>query len=317
MRKKNFITSICQFFDLSKSERMGLLILLTIIFIIITFRVSSKYFFTSSSKRIVSNEEVKIISDFYKQQNFINDSLQKMYKNKSSYNTFNFYAADRSVVEQKLNPFPFNPNKLPENLWKKLGLTDKQIKTIKNYEAKGGVFRSKEDFKKMYCISETTYEILEPYIIIPTKKQRINESKKFILNKLSLPSIELNTADSFDLMKIPGIGIKTANRIINYRERLGGFISMEQLLEIYTIDSNRYHHIIPYMCLNENSVKKININTATIKDMIKHPYIDYYLAKTIVMCRERNGSFKSLDDMKNQTKLYDELFNKLKPYLIL
>lgn len=313
MWKKNLITSICQYFDLNKSERLGLLILLTIIFIIITFRVSSKYFFTSSNNHIVSNKEVKLIQDFYKQQIYLNDSLEKLYKEKFSDKTFNFYAVDRSVAEQKLNPFPFNPNNLPENLWKKLGLTDKQIKTIKNYEAKGGVFRSKQDFKKMYCISKTTYEILEPYIIIPNRKEQINNFK----HKLSLPDIELNTADSFDLMKIPGVGVKTANRIVNYRERLGGFISMEQLLEIYTIDSLRYHQIISYMCLNDNSIKKININTATIKELMKHPYIDYYLAKTIVMCRQKNGSFKSLDDMKNQTKLYDELFNKLKPYLTL
>lgn len=317
MWKKNLITSICQYFDLNKSERLGLLILLTIIFIIITIRVSSKYFFTSSTNHIVSNKEEKLIRDFYKQQIYLNDSLEKLYKDKFSDNSFNFYAVNRSVAEQKLNPFPFNPNNLPENMWIKLGLTDKQIKTIKNYEAKGGVFRTKQDFKKMYCISETTYEILEPYIVIPAGKEVINNYKQLKVKKLSLPDIELNTADSFDLMKIPGVGIKTANRIINYRERLGGFISMEQLLEIYTIDSMRYHQIISYMCLNDYTIKKININTATIKELMKHPYIDYYLAKTIVMCRQKNGSFKSLDDMKNQTKLYDELFNKLKPYLTL
>lgn len=256
----------------------------------------------------------KQITAFYARQQFLNDSLKKTYRNKYPEKKINFYHIDQSIAEHSLHPFPFNPNNLSENLWKKLGINDKQIKTIKNYEAKGGKFYKKEDLKKIYCISEYEYQVLEPYITIP---QEVTDTPTYSEKKHSLSAnpIEINSSDSFDLQKIPGIGMKTAIRIITYRDNLGGFIYKEQLLEVYGIDTNRYQQIEPYIILTNNDIKKININTASIKEMVKHPYIDYYLAKTIVVTREKNGNFNSLEDMKTQTRVYDDLFTKLKPYL--
>ncbi|MDD2622387.1 MAG: helix-hairpin-helix domain-containing protein [Bacteroidales bacterium] len=313
---------LCQWVDLTHSERRGFLILFTIFFIIIAVRISSKFIFSTSSLQNITEEEKIMIQSFYERQKQLSDSFQKASMHTTYQQNFNFYNVNQSVAEQILKPFPFNPNQLPIESWKKIGLTDQQIKNIKNYEAKGGVFRTKEDLRKMYSISEATYNILEPYIIIPTETGIRNSQNHHTVSAKhsrspSLPKMEINQADSFDLMKIPGIGSKTAHHILLYRKRLGGFSRLEQLLEVYSIDSNRYHHIKQYLCVDCNAIEKININTASLKELIKHPYIDYYLAKTICMCREKQGPYVSLDDMKNQTKLYETLFEKIKPYLTL
>ncbi|HPX59766.1 MAG TPA: helix-hairpin-helix domain-containing protein [Bacteroidales bacterium] len=315
-KKRVFLSGLQRFFDFSTTERRGLFVLLIVLLLIIVFRISLPYFIEKRDVSKSLNDDVKRKVDaFYARQLFIKDSLNEVYKKTYSEKTVNFYNIDQSVAQLSINPFPFNPNNLSEKEWEKLGLTKQQIKSIKNYEAKGGKFYKKEDLKKMYCISEDEYTILEPYIIIPkdTTTETWNKARKSVL--LSLPPIEINSCDSIDLLNIPGIGAKTASRIITYRNRLGGFVAKEQLQEIYGIDSIRYQQITPYITIDENNIKKLNINKADIKELITHPYIDYYLAKTIVQLRTNKGLFTSLEDFKTKTRIYNELYNKLIPYL--
>lgn len=314
MKTIRFFSSIQRFFDFNSGERRGILVLTIILFILILFRVGYSYIYLQRTSIEMPEDVEKKIETFYARQKHIEDSLKSVYASTYSEKKINFYHIDQSIAEATLHPFPFNPNNLPESTWKELGLTDKQIRTIKNYEAKGGKFYSKEDLKKIYCISEYDYRILEPYIHIPQENPIIHNYKEK-KNKFSAEPVELNTADSIRLQTIPGIGAKTASRIIIYRDKLGGFVYKEQLLEVYGIDSNRYQQIEPYLLLTSTNIKKININTADIKEMIKHPYIDYYLAKSIFTYRQKNGNFKSLEEMKTQTHIYNDLFTKLKPYL--
>jgi DNA uptake protein ComE-like DNA-binding protein len=118
------------------------------------------------------------------------------------------------------------------------------------------------------------------------------------------------------LRTIPGIGARTAREIISYRERLGGFTDMGQLLEIRIIDSARWRQITPYLSIDTTgALHKLRINHASVNELVKHPYIDYYLAKTIVVWRDNKGRFRSLDEMRSATRVYPELYNRLKPYL--
>ena len=128
--------------------------------------------------------------------------------------------------------------------------------------------------------------------------------------------VGLNQADSLDLQSIPGIGTKTATQILLYREQLGGFVSIAQLLEVKYMDSSRYVKLLPYLCVQPSpQLQRININTATVEELRRHPYIDYYLAKTIVVHRNANGGYHNIEEMRAATKLYEALFEKLKPYL--
>ncbi|RYD70488.1 MAG: hypothetical protein EOP55_22145, partial [Sphingobacteriales bacterium] len=164
--------------------------------------------------------------------------------------------------------FTFNPNKLSVAQWKKMGLNDRQISVIKNYEDKGGRFFSKQDVKKMYAFSLKDYERIAPYIDLP---ERSTYTKKTFL---TVP-IELNTADSATLTKVYGIGPAFARRIIKYRTLLGGFYSKQQLKEVYGLDADKYDEIKDQVKVNASHLQKITINLAEASELNRLPYLDY------------------------------------------
>lgn len=130
-----------------------------------------------------------------------------------------------------------------------------------------------------------------------------------------MEKLELNTADTLLLRTVPGIGAKVAREIVRYRERLGGFVRPEQLLEVRFMDSARYQQVMPYFRIDTSQLRKMDINRADIAELKRHPYIDYYLAKTIVLQRERSGRYASLEQMRISTRVYPELYARLRPYL--
>jgi len=157
-----------EFFDFSKRERNGIIVLAIIIFFMIVANIIVAQLTT---KNAINYTKFKSdIEIFEKRQQFLSDSIKNLFENryekKEEYDFYNI-SNNSSNTKKVLTPFPFNPNNLPIEEWQKLGLTEKQIKSIKNYESKGGKFYKKEDFKKMYSISENEYTILEPYIVIP------------------------------------------------------------------------------------------------------------------------------------------------------
>lgn len=132
----------------------------------------------------------------------------------------------------------------------------------------------------------------------------------------SMALLPINTADTLDWRSLPGIGAKTAREIVMYRERLGGFVRCEQLMEIHWIDSARYARILPFLLADTATPpRRLCVNTASIAELKQHPYIDYYLAKSMVVHREKAGRYRSLEEVRAATRMYPELFAKLKPYL--
>jgi DNA uptake protein ComE-like DNA-binding protein len=296
------------YFNFNKGERIGILVVISIIIAVIAYPYMVKVTFKDNK-----DDFIRFASDI--------DQFEKSLKNATdSVNEarrLDFQQMDRSVVENKITPFIFNPNLLPSEQWSRLGLKDWQIKIIKNYEAKGGKFYKKEDFKKMFCISPSEYEILEPYISIPEQKNEYAERNTEV--KVAKPRImvELNTADSLALLTLYGIGPSFAKRIIKYRNLLGGFYSKDQLLEIYGFDQERLDKIYAYCDVDPVGIKNININTIKTDDLKKHPYLDYYTAKAIVDQRIILRKYTSLQQIKELPLIHEDLFNKIKNYLIL
>lgn len=306
------IQKIKDFFEFGKSEFRGVLMLIIILLILgmVNLAIST---ISKDSKN--GNDQFKQeVASFEIRQQQLEDSVAKNKPKWKSYEReeVSFFGVDKSVMKNELNPFPFNPNNLSEDLWKKIGLTDKQVKSIKNFEAKGGKFKTKEDFKKMYAISSDEYSILEPFITIPVDTAQKYSPKKV---KFAHQTVDLNSADSLELQKIPGIGEGLSRRIVTQRTKLGGFYSLNQLEEIYGIDSARFAKITPFLTLNTSKVEKININTADIKTLVKHPYLDLYMAKSIVVYRKKIIRYTSIAQIKQASLVYDELYEKLAPYL--
>jgi competence ComEA-like helix-hairpin-helix protein len=255
--------------------------------------------------------------DFSAFQNDISKFEKNIIKDNDSikHKNFDYDNVDRSVAENKLNPFYFNPNNLPVEKWKELGFDDKQIRIIKNYEAKGGKFYKKEDLKKIYGISESEYAVLEPYIQIPEEHK--NNKKEFtpFKNEKNSEVIELNSADTAELKKLKGIGSYYAKKIIVYRTKLGGFYKKEQLLEVKGIDSARYAGFSDYISINKFLVRTININTATFDELKSHPYLNYNIANSLINLRKVHGKFNSVADIKKSALITELVYEKISPYL--
>lgn len=289
---KKFIKSFKDYFDFSNAERKGLFVLVALIFIVFILKALLPFIF--KEKNEITPEIIKVS----RLQKCI-DSLDKIASTKYSFK------------QRQINPFPFNPSQLPESKWKQLGFDEHQIKIIKNYELKGGKFRFKEDVKKIYGIRPEEYQMLEPYILLPNKEEMSTRNWE----KKKINPIEINSADSLQWLKLPGIGPAYSARIIKYRNKLGGFARINQLLEVYGMDSARYNSIKPYLIININLIKKINVNKSSINELMKCPYIDMLLAKSIVNTRSYKGYYKKNTDLKNIKLMYDDIYYKIEPYI--
>jgi DNA uptake protein ComE-like DNA-binding protein len=251
------------------------------------------------------------IDSFLKNQKLLRDSVNIEFLQNSG-------EIDMAIASQKIKPFEFNPNKLPVEAWKKLGLTDKQISTIKNYEAAGGKFKRKEDLKKIYSISDIEYKILEPYINIPSlyksktgKVIKKKTSPKIIIYK----NTDINSANSDELRASLGLSSWLANRTVSYRDILGGYINAQQLKEVYGFNDSIFRTVEKHVIIDTCNIVKIDINNVEFNKLLKHPYFDYNTTKSLFNTRNKIGSFSSFDQLKLIDGINDSIYNKVKYYL--
>ncbi|MCL1851326.1 MAG: helix-hairpin-helix domain-containing protein [Bacteroidetes bacterium] len=127
--------------------------------------------------------------------------------------------------------------------------------------------------------------------------------------------LEINLCDSLDVLAVPQFGAKRAQKLVEYREKLGGFYTFEQVKEVFILQNIEIDFLKKYFTLNPSVVRKININTAPYKELVAHPYIDSYLAKLIINYRDKNGKFSSMEEVQEATHAYQELMEKLKYYI--
>jgi DNA uptake protein ComE-like DNA-binding protein len=127
--------------------------------------------------------------------------------------------------------------------------------------------------------------------------------------------VEINSADTALLKELKGIGSMFAKRIVKFRNALGGFVKKEQLLEVYGLDKEKYEIIAPQIEIDSSLVKKININSASVETLAKHPYINKRVAAKIYWHRTQHGNYSNLQDILKLNLVDEETFSKLEPYL--
>jgi competence protein ComEA len=280
---------------------------------------------------------VAVDSSFFKQVAALKSADTNRYANNykpyKKYNNYNNEADYNKPYEKKEynntkgELFAFDPNTATTDEWKRLGIRDKTIATIQHYLEKGGKFHKPEDIKKVYGIFPDQAERLMPYVQIKSVEKNTfvdkNETKyanKPYAETHTKPTfqpkiIDVNTADTTAFIALPGIGSKLANRIVSYREKLGGFYKIEQLGETYGISDSVFQLIKPRLMLNNPVIKQININTADAATLKGNPYIRWNIANAIFQFKQQHGNYNSVADLKKIMLIDEQTFNKISPYL--
>lgn len=316
---------------MSPAEAKGVIVIFGIIILVILLMFGADWFFSQKPQNLVISSPKMLDS-----LTVSLDNRKPTYGNQSSYGQkYEKYDAKKAYKN-----FNFDPNTASVEQFESLGLPKFIAERIGKYRSKGGKFRKKEDFAKIYGILPDTYERLEPYITLPSAEDEslrtpqaeatnvertvaatAPSEDKTVENKIaSLKTntkqpvrFDFNTGDTTDFMKIKGIGSGYAKRIIKFRDMLGGFVSAEQIKETYGLPPETIDELLKYGFV-KNGVKKLKVNQMSISEF-RHPYLKYYQAKAIIAYREQHGAFKNLEDLK-QIKVLDEAtIMKLLPYL--
>ena len=163
---------------------------------------------------------------------------------------------------------------------------------------------------------------LLPYVTIkkPAKEYEQAQNKVYTEHApfhaaKTIEKIDINLADTTAYIALPGIGSKLSKRIIAFREKLGGFYSIDQVGETYLLPDSTFQKLKAYLLTGNTSVRKININTASVDEMKNHPYLRYNLANAIFQYRQQHGNFNSTDEIKKILIVTDEAYLKVLPYL--
>ncbi len=300
--------SLRKWFSFSKGERVAIITILALILLLILaclFR---------PSRQSLSDESLHNLDSLLALRQVAIELQQRQ-------------QAEKSQEVAELHPFPFNPNTLTEEEWLQMGLTDRQVRNIMNYKAKGGKFYSKNDLGKLYTISEEEFAQLEPFIVLPEvarsasgktsskKQEKLSFEEKAKPEKKAIPIVDLNTVDSTTLVELPQIGPYTAVRIIEFREKLGGFIDKEQLRDVKGMDDARFAAIQPYINLCAVEIRKVDVNRADFKTLVHHPYLNYEQVKRIVNQREKRGMIKNWAQLEELIKEEGEVNPLLEQYV--
>ncbi len=229
--------------------------------------------------------------------------------------------------------FAFDPNELPTEQWVMLGLSEKQADAIHRYEAHGGKFRTKRDLARMRVIDPDLFAQWEPYIQLPDSLVR-QQRERFTREpwpkdtarwERKVPGemagraqqVELNTADSATLVAVNGIGPAFARSILRYRDRLGGFTTIEQLREVPILRDkpDAVEKLMAKLLVDPSMARQLKLNTCSVEDLAKHPYMNWKVAKALIAYRAQHGPFLRVEDISQCVLVTDSIRERIAPYL--
>lgn len=240
------------------------------------------------------------------------------------------------VASRKVERFAFDPNTADSTQLLRLGLQSWQVRNIYKYRAAGGVYRKKEDFARLYGLTVKQYRELEPYIHISddylpassllkherrgyrdgadTVRQHhasISSEHRYQPKISAGETVVLNMADTTLLKTVPGIGPYFARKIVQYGERLGGYVSVDQLDEIedFPLDAKNF------LVVADPAPRKLNVNKLSLNELKRHPYINFYQARAITDYRRLHGPIHSLQDLRLSKDFPPEAIARLEPYV--
>ena len=297
--------SLKQKYHITRSEQRAFGVLLTVVLLIIAGRwwLSER---GNAENDKISEDDRKELAAF--EESLRADSLQR---------------AARRKLPAAAELFPFNPNDADSATLLRVGLKPWQVRNLLKYRRKGGRWRSADDFRRLYGLTEEEFQRLRPYIIIPPSAEENQNSlakesgRRDSLRRIypekfgELTVLSLNAANTTLLQRIPGIGRYRAAQICRYRERLGGYISTAQLREIGDLPEG----IEQWFEIGAGETpRQIDVNKSDFKTLLRHPYLSYDQVCAIMRFRQKFGSLRSWSDLRNSPDFSETDFQRLAPY---
>ena len=294
-------------FLLTAEQWLGLLILAVLT---VGGMVATKYLQPKAEPIILVEDSVKTNFEDYqaKQDSIYKAKWKKKYK--------------RDTIEIRMQMF--DPNTVDSVTLLHLGFKPWQAKNMLKYRAKGGRYRQKEDMKKLYGMTDSMYIALEPYICIQQDSIAVDSAQVDTIRLDSLPKwrsikkdiiLNLRTADTTELKLIRGIGSYRAKMIVRYREQLGGYARVEQILEARGMDKVVADSILPHFYIDSVVLNKMPVNKIRPEVLHRHPYLSFEQAKAIYEYRRRHIRIKSAEELKKIKGLSPTDIEKISIYL--
>ena len=274
----------------TRRERRGSWILL---FLLLALIILPKFFKNNSDPLhfVLTEEELQMKADFERKQ-----------VSKKSHTKFQ-YSDDKKSSSRPVPTEPFDPDTMSISSWQNLGLSERQSEVLVSYRNRLGGF---------YNINQ----LYEAYVL---DSNRVNDWKPFLVFNKKKPvekKLEINSASREEFMELKGIGEKLSERIIAYREKLGGFVSIDQIAEVYGLSAETFEKIKPKLRVDLSLVQKLNLNDLDVKTLAQHPYISFAMAKLIVNYREQHGPYEKVEDLLNSKGIEPQDVKKIEAYAI-
>lgn len=291
---------IRDYFYFSKRERNALIVLVLITGAFYAW----PYFYTVKRDPPLTDVELLAIAKQLQEEN-----------HRNSHNASANYSNSIPAATVPVQLFAFDPNTLDEDGFVRLGLPPRTARTIINYRNKGGRFRKPDDLRKIYTLRPEDADRLVPYVRIAGMQQ---ESSGYIAQRSEArPSIriDVNTADAATLEQLPGIGKVLSERIVRYREALGGFYSVQQLKEVSGIHEQLFEQIRPQLILQSGKHQQWSLAKVTKEQLRQHPYCSKATADAIIRFRQSRGVIRSVEELKAITEVSPDILARLLPYL--
>lgn len=282
---------------ISKRNKRGIVVLIFVSIVIIYLpRIFFSFSDKTSDKVIFKKTE---LNPLYKQELNKKNSIAK-----SSVSLKNRF---------KIPTSKFNPNEYTQVEWQSLGLSNKQAQSIVKY-LKYPIY-SNEELKKIYVLPKELYDLIKDSAVYTNQPKVYSKEDKTQL-VLTKARFNINTISKEQLIAIKGIGNYTADKILNFRNALGGYYNESQYQSIWKIDSIRIVILKANVFIDTNSIEKLNLNNVDYFQLVKHPYIKSNVANSIIKLRTQNGgAFHKVEDILRSKIIDQDLYKKLKPYL--
>lgn len=288
------------FWQLSKSERIGIFVLI----VLLSLNLTVDWWMVEQRQEPV----------------LLNDELaQYLGEQETATMLPTAESRPKALEPEATELFPFDINTIDSAGLTRLGVSARSIAGLMRFRSKGGVVKDEADFDKLFSLSEADKTRLRPWLrIAAPARQEFPEATSSSSETKAAKTwvrLDLNTADSVALVQIRGIGPTFASRILKYRKRLGGYLRLAQLAEVYGIDSARFEQIAPFLTVQDTAIVPLSINAATEAELAIHPYIGRRLARQIVAYREQHGAFTTTEALLRIHGLDSVRWNKMQPYL--